>query len=548
MKRLITATLFGLCLFLLAGCFGQPDGRFPEFPEKPSTAPMKGYQWETVSGAGLKFWAQRDSQNRVVTDALLHGAVVEHRDSLRHTRRQVIRVFPLEDGDIDEVLDQLEETPGWDKEQTCKFKEEESGRKGVTRYVLVPKGDYADRIEAESKSKAIPSTCNGWGVGNSGTRYFEIYDSHPDRAVFVEIGQEAPLFDPASIVLTDVPVRHVKGELVIGHETRTFVACNDTTLYWVVDPSGKLLQEYDQATQGTRNGYPAYAELQIKDMGPSGEGFAAQYAGVYEVTGIGKVQTVEVSPDINHDSRKIAASDFSRIVTITTVDVIYTPTPGEPDVELTAANNLLPYMETFVDRQGTFLLNMKRYPHIVSPSPQSVELKAPPVTSIRNAGSGLLILKDGIESDTTLHIAVDGDILCGPVSCQDLYITSSGNKRLAVNQHIRCGTLHIDMWGNGDIRLEGGLSCDSLIIHIKGGGNLLASGINCKEIRMVAASYGSVRLDGTCTHAAFDLPDKHNLHIEALQASRLKVNEAQPDTESVRIVEEHKALSPEKLP
>ena len=95
MKRLITATLFGLCLFLLAGCFGQTEASFPEFTEKTSTAPMKGYQWETVSGAGLKFWAQRDSQNRVVTDALLHGAVVEHRDSLRHTRRQVIRVFQL---------------------------------------------------------------------------------------------------------------------------------------------------------------------------------------------------------------------------------------------------------------------------------------------------------------------------------------------------------------------------------------------------------------------------------------------------------------------
>ena len=97
MKRLITATLFGLCLFLLAGCFGQPDGRFPEFPEKPSTAPMKGYQWETVSGAGLKFWAQRDSQNRVITDALLHGA-----DARRLLKRGVDggEVVPLLDGKL----------------------------------------------------------------------------------------------------------------------------------------------------------------------------------------------------------------------------------------------------------------------------------------------------------------------------------------------------------------------------------------------------------------------------------------------------------------
>ncbi len=437
MKNYATNALIAVCLFILTGCFGQRDENLPAFPGQPSAPAREGFEWEIVTGAGLKFWAQRDHRTHVSTDAILHGAVVEQRDSMRHSRRQVIKLFTIEDGDIDDVLDILASTPGWDATQTCKFREEECDREGVTRYVLVPKGDYAEQVEAQSQKEAVPATCNGWGMGNSGTRYFEVHDSHPDLAIFVEIGQETPLFDPESIVLTDVPEKHVKGELVIGHEISTFVSCNDTTLYWIVDPSGKLQQAYDQATQGTRNGYPAYAELQVKDMGRSGEGFAAGYAGVYEVTAVGKVQTVEVSPDINHDSRKIEAKGFNRIVTITTVDVVYTPTPGEPDVEITAPGNLLSYMETFVDRRGTFLLNMKRYPHVVSPSPQWVELKAPPVTSIRNAGSGLLILKDGIESDTTLHIAVDGDILCGPISCQDLYITSSGNKQLAVNQHIR---------------------------------------------------------------------------------------------------------------
>lgn len=542
MKNYATNALIAICLFLLTGCFGQRNENLPAFPGQPSAPAREGFEWEIVTGAGLKFWAQRDHRTHVSTDAILHGAVVEQRDSMRHSRRQVIKLFPIEDGDIDDVLDILASTPGWDATQTCKFREEECDRKGVTRYVLVPKGDYAEQVEAQSQKEAVPATCNGWGMGNSGTRYFEVHDSHPDLAVFVEIGQEAPLFDPESIVLTDVPEKHVKGELVIGHERSTFVSCNDTTLYWIVDPSGKLQQAYDQATQGTRNGYPAYAELQVKDMGRSGEGFAAGYAGVYEVTAVGKVQTVEVSPDINHESRKIEAKGFNRIVTITTVDVVYTPTPGEPDVEITAPGNLLSYMETFVDRRGTFLLNMKRYPHIVSPSPQWVELKAPPVTSIRNAGSGLLILKDGIESDTTLHIAVDGDILCGPISCQDLYITSSGNKRLAVNQHIHCGKLCIDMLGNGDLRLEGGLSCDSLEIRMKGGGDLLISGISSDAIDLKSESYRSIKLSGTSSSAMFNLPDRNSLHIEDLKATRLKVDERQPDTESVRVAEAHEAF------
>lgn len=107
---------------------------------------------------------------------------------------------------------------------------------GSDRYVLVPTGDYADRFEAAMEAKeAIPSTCNGWGVGNSGRRYFEIHDSHPDKAIFMEIGQEQPLFDPESIVLTDIPLQTVRGELVIGHEVRTFTSCGDTMVYWVKD-------------------------------------------------------------------------------------------------------------------------------------------------------------------------------------------------------------------------------------------------------------------------------------------------------------------------
>ena len=63
-------------------------------------------------------------------------------------------------------------------------------------------------------------------------------------------------------------------------------------VYWVKDLTEKLLPTYDNATQGTRNGYPAYAELQIRNMGKSYEGFAAGYAGVYEVTEVREVKTV----------------------------------------------------------------------------------------------------------------------------------------------------------------------------------------------------------------------------------------------------------------
>ena len=75
----------------------------------------------------------------------------------------------------------------------------------------------------------------------------------------------------------------VKGRLVIGHEVRSFVAEGDSADYWIVDKTGDLTRRYDALTGGTRNGTPVYAELEVLDLGPSDEGFAESYDGVYRI-------------------------------------------------------------------------------------------------------------------------------------------------------------------------------------------------------------------------------------------------------------------------
>ena len=68
---------------------------------------------------------------------------------------------------------------------------------------MVPDGDYATEVKAQMQSEPGPAPCNGWGVGNSGQRYFEIHNSNPDKAIFIEIGQDAPLFDENSIIFSN---------------------------------------------------------------------------------------------------------------------------------------------------------------------------------------------------------------------------------------------------------------------------------------------------------------------------------------------------------
>lgn len=104
----------------------------------------------------------------------------------------------------------------------------------------------------------------------------------------VKEGMSASVLTPAKSVLK------VDGDLVIAHEVRSFTAKGDSLSYWIVDKTGKLVQEYDQLTNGIKNAVPVYAELEVMDMGKSDEGFAAGYDGVYHVVKVNKMVAGEV--------------------------------------------------------------------------------------------------------------------------------------------------------------------------------------------------------------------------------------------------------------
>ena len=191
-----------ICAGFLTGCDSTAT-RGPAFPEQPTREAYEGFQWEIVAGAGLKFWAQRNPEIHLETDPRIPGAKIVWSAPVRSGSKMILRIFPLPHGQIEDVLTALQKTPDWNDTITCTFQPKPSGRKGVSRYYLTPSGKYADQLQKQGQSEPIPTTCGGWGIGNSGIRYFEMHDNHPDKAIFVEIGQEAPLFDEESIVLTD---------------------------------------------------------------------------------------------------------------------------------------------------------------------------------------------------------------------------------------------------------------------------------------------------------------------------------------------------------
>lgn len=297
MKTSVLCFTLGLCACAAGNADEQTSA--PTNPERsapadttlqaPSRPAYEGFRWDTLSGAGLKLWAQANENIRLLIDPSLPG-IVQVRDGDPSPCPKV-RIFDLENNRIDDVLRYLENTPQWDKEQTCRFQPIESKRPGVRRYHLVPTGEYARQVKRQIEQSPVPSTCNGWGTGNSGQRYFEIHENRPDKALFVEIGQDAPLFDENSLAFTAQAdsslstdlLYTLTGEVRIGHEVRSFRPDGSPEEFWIVDKTGTLTARYDRATQGQKNGKPARATLKVEYNGKWDEGFAAEYDGVFLV-------------------------------------------------------------------------------------------------------------------------------------------------------------------------------------------------------------------------------------------------------------------------
>lgn len=161
-----------------------------------------GFVWEKVSGAGIEFWAQRSKEFSVGISATLPGAFVEKQvDGIPVALGLVIQVFHLKNQKIEDVFVVLQEDENWNQADACVFHKIDCKRKGVTRYELRPSGESLKVYQKQAEEGPVTNTCVIWGSGNSGIRYFEIHDTNKNKAIFIELGQEAPLFDEESIVV-----------------------------------------------------------------------------------------------------------------------------------------------------------------------------------------------------------------------------------------------------------------------------------------------------------------------------------------------------------
>lgn len=187
MNKLLTSTF--LLAILFCGCTYNT----------PSREPYTGFRWKNFKGAGLTLKVQENEQIKFTSNA--DTIFIKSKDGTTHP---VIKIYDIKNNEINNLLttlkpiSELEVNSNWFNIENCEFTKVKQYNNAQI-FILTPKDQAKIDMEELSPKEPIPYTCGGYGVGNSGARYFITFDNFKNKAIFVEIGQDAPLFDETSI-------------------------------------------------------------------------------------------------------------------------------------------------------------------------------------------------------------------------------------------------------------------------------------------------------------------------------------------------------------
>ncbi len=150
--------------------------------------------------------------------------------------------------------------------------------------IILTLKDGSQQMYAVGENKLIMLTKEG---KKSDAEFAKMYELQKVSDEAIEFGQEA-----------------VKGLLVFGHEVSSFTPCGSSKSYWIKDvKTGDLYKKYKaimKATKSTVPYTPVIAELVVKNIGKTKDGFAEQYDGVLETIEIKSVKSINAENNCNN--------------------------------------------------------------------------------------------------------------------------------------------------------------------------------------------------------------------------------------------------------
>ncbi len=174
--------------------------------DHPSRPPVKGCDWQRLSGAslGLDAWVQRCAFGDRRIDFVVGGSSLQVRYSDGGAPDPVIDVLPLLPGETATAGIKRIFASHTDRKvaKRCVLAPYAGDRRrGATRYTFVPDRAYSKELAAKADPDEVGDPpCGDWGDAPDGIQYFEVQPG-ARHVLFVRVGQDEPLFDEKTLRL-----------------------------------------------------------------------------------------------------------------------------------------------------------------------------------------------------------------------------------------------------------------------------------------------------------------------------------------------------------
>lgn len=216
------------------------------------------------------------------------------------------------------------------------------------------------------------------------------------------------------------------------------------------------------------------------------------------VTTNGKDAKEGIVPSKNYITQKVNVDNFEGIQTSTSIDVIYTQTIGETDVEIYAPDNLMKYVK--VENNGDLLKiyfeskEKGKGLNIRGKHQTKVYVSASAVHTLLASSSGDIILKNGLQYDGKVRIEASssGDIEGSTIVCETLNAESSSSGDIDLEK-VECTTLKAEANSAGDITIKD-LKSETVSAEASSSGDVTLKGV-CQSATLVSSSAGDIDAD-----------------------------------------------------
>lgn len=243
-----------------------------------------------------------------------------------------------------------------------------------------------------------------------------------------------------------------------------------------------------------------------------------------------------------YKTQRYDLGQIGKLISPTSIDVVYFQKAGKAYAEVYAPDNLLPHI-VLKESQGALQVTYDQNLSFYGENKTEVRIYAPSITDFKLLGSGDLAIPKGLNTDKELRLTLNssGDLECGDLHCGTLVaeLNSSGDLKCG---KVKCSRMNAKLNSSGDWEMQE-VCAESVQVQLNSSGDFSAKAVKCGEtsIRVLSAgdcgvnrltcsgtvtvesgSSGDVELSGVCSRAVLSVNSSGDIMAGGLKADAVE--------------------------